>query len=106
MDVMKTYSLELRHAPSKNRLNALENNRLSALRVRLKSDDEAISWARTEVYQFADRNRGFYFQYIEAALMELLPISASGGDDYRRLGRWVINHDGVNWRPTPQKADA
>lgn len=103
---MKTYSLELRHAPSKNRLNNLENNRLSPLRLRLKSDAEAIAWAKTEVYQFGDRNRGYYFQYIEAALMELLPIGASADDGYRRLGRWVINHEGVNWRPTPQKVDA
>jgi hypothetical protein len=103
---MKTYSLELRHAPSKNRLNALENNRLSPLRLRLATDAEAIAWAKTEAYQFADRNRGYYFQYIEAALMELLPIGAGGGDDYRRLGRWVINQDGVNWRATPQKVHA
>jgi hypothetical protein len=103
---MKTYSLELRHAPSKNRLNNLENNRLSPLRLRLKGDAEAVAWAKGEVYQFADRNRGYYFQYIEAALMELLPIGAAADDGYRRLGRWVINHDGVNWRPTPQTAHA
>jgi len=100
---MKTYSLELRHAPSKNRLNALENNRLPPLRLRLEDDKAAIAWARDEAYQFADRNRGYYFQYVEAALMELLPIGASGADDYRRLGRWVINHDGFNWRATPPK---
>jgi hypothetical protein len=102
---MKTYSLELRHAPSKNRLNALENNRLPPLRLRLAGDAEAIEWAKAEAYQFADRNRGYYFQYIEAALLELLPIGAAeSGEDYRRVGRWVINHEGFNWRATPQKA--
>jgi hypothetical protein len=32
---MKTYNLEIRHAPSKRRLNALPDNRLDPLRRRL-----------------------------------------------------------------------
>jgi hypothetical protein len=103
---MKTYSLELRHAPSKSRLNALDDNRLPPMRQRMETDAEAIAWARAEAMQFADRNRGSNFHYIEAAIMELLPIGAPADADYRRLGRWVINHEGVNWRATPRKAKA
>ena len=101
---MKTYQLDLRHAPSKNRLNALDNNRLSPLRVRLADDAVAIAWAKDEATQFARRNRGTNFSYVEAALTELLPIGAAGDDDYRRVGRWVNNSEGLNWRPTPRKA--
>ena len=103
---MKTYSLELRHAPSKSRLNALEDNRLPPMRQRLADDEDAIEWARVEAEQFARRNRGANFQYIEAAIMELLPIGAPVDADYRRLGRWVANHEGMNWRPTPGKQTA
>ena len=101
---MKTYQLDLRHAPSKNRLNALDDNRLPPLRLRLADDEVATNWAKDEALQFAKRNRGPNFQYIEAALTELLPIGAAGDDDYRRVGRWVHNRDGLNWRPTPRKA--
>ena len=99
---MKTYSLELRHAPSKSRLNALDDNRLPALRLRLETDEDAVAWAQSEAEQFAKRNRGVNFRYIEAAVMELLPIGAPADADYRRIGRWVMNHDGLNWRPTPR----
>ena len=103
---MKTYQLDLRHAPSKNRLNALDDNRLPPLRLRLAGDEVAIDWAKDEALQFAKRNRGPNFQYVEAALTELLPIGAAGDDDYRRVGRWVNNRDGLNWRPTPRKPKA
>ncbi len=103
---MKTYQLDLRHAPSKNRLNALDDNRLPPMRLRLADDGVAIDWAKEEALQFAKRNRGPNFTYIEAALTELLPIGAAGDDDYRRLGRWVHNREGLNWRPTPRKAKA
>ena len=103
---MKTYSLELRHAPSKSRLNALDDNRLPAMRQRMASDDDAIAWGRSEAEQFARRNRGANFRYIEAAVIELLPIGAPVDADYRRVGRWVVNHEGYNWRPTPGKQPA
>ena len=103
---MKTYSLELRHAPSKSRLNALDDNRLPAMRQRLEDDDAATEWARSEAEQFAARHRGADFRYIEAAVMELLPIGAPADADYRRIGRWVLNHEGLNWRATPRKAEA
>jgi hypothetical protein len=103
---MKTYQLDLRHAPSKNRLNALDDNRLPPLRLRLADDTVAIDWAKEEAQQFVKRNRGANFTYIEAALTELLPIGAAGDDDYRRVGRWVHNREGLNWRPTPRKAKA
>jgi hypothetical protein len=103
---MKTYQLDLRHAPSKNRLNALDDNRLPPLRQRLADDEVAINWAKDEALQFAQRNRGPNFQYVEAALTELLPIGAAGDDDYRRVGRWVHNREGLNWRPTPRTAKA
>lgn len=103
---MKTYQLDLRHAPSKNRLNQLDDNRLPPLRLRLADDAVAIDWAKEEAQQFVKRNRGPNFTYIEAALTELLPIGAAGDDDYRRVGRWVHNREGLNWRPTPHKAKA
>jgi hypothetical protein len=99
---MKTYQLDLRHAPSKNRLNALDDNRLPPLRLRLADDVLAIDWAKEEALQFVKRNRGPNYTYVEAALTELLPIGAAGDDDYRRVGRWVHNRDGLNWRPTPK----
>lgn len=97
---MKTYKLELRHAPSKNKINAIRDNRLPPLTLRLVADDEAIGWARDEVIQLAARKRGHHYQYIEAGLWELLPIGPSTrDDDSRRLGRWVANAEGINWRP-------
>ncbi len=96
---MKTYNLDLRHAPSKRRLNALPNNRLDPLKARLADDDAAIRWAQGELLDFARRARGANFQYVEAALTELLPFGVLvDGKDYRRLGRWVCNADGLNWR--------
>lgn len=42
---MKTYSLELRHAPSKRRLNALADNRLAPLKTRLAGDAAAPTFS-------------------------------------------------------------
>lgn len=96
---MKTYNLDLRHAPSKRRLNALADNRLAPLKQRLGSDVAAIAWAQGELLDFARRARGINFQYVEAALTELLPFGAFFEDkDYRRLGRWVCNPEGLVWR--------
>jgi len=96
---MKTYNLDLRHAPSKRRLNALPGNRLAPLKARLADDGAAIRWAQDELLDFARRARGENFQYVEAALTELLPFGALiDGKDYRRLGRWVCNADGLKWR--------
>jgi hypothetical protein len=96
---MKTYNLDLRHAPSKRRLNALPGNRLAPLKARLPDDGAAIRWAQGELLDFARRARGENFQYVEAALTELLPFGALiDGKDYRRLGRWVCNADGLKWR--------
>ncbi len=96
---MKTYNLDLRHAPSKRRLNALPNNRLDPLKRRLASDAEAIAWAQGELLDFARRARGVKYQYVEAALVELLPFGQiRDGKDYRRLGRWVCNAEGLTWR--------
>ncbi len=99
---MKTYKIELRHAPSKNRLNDFRDNRLPPLTVRLAADDEAIDLARQEVADMARRSRNESHRYIEASLFELLPIGpASRDDDNRRLGRWVANDQGLVWRPRP-----
>lgn len=99
---MKTYSLELRHAESKNKLNQLPDNRLPAMRKRFESDAEAIAWAQQELLGFAGGNKKRLFQYVEAALMELLPIGVTVEEkDYRRLGRWVSGHEGLHWRATP-----
>ena len=96
---MKTYSLELRHAPSKRRLNALANNRLEPLKTRLEGDMAAIAWAQGELLAFARHRGGDNYQYVEAAILELLPFGEThGGKDYRRLGRWVSNPDGLAWR--------
>ena len=39
--------------------------------------------------------------------MELLPFGELiGGKDYRRLGRWVCNADGLNWRSARVGAEA
>ena len=96
---MKTYSLELRHAPSKRKLNALANNRLEPLKQRLEGDTAAIAWAQGELLDFARRASGQNFQYVEAAILELLPFGQLiDGKDYRRLGRWVCNPDGLVWR--------
>lgn len=104
---MKTYNLDLRHAPSKRRLNALPNNRLDPLKRRLASDVEAIAWAQTELLDFARRARGAKYQYVEAALVELLPFGQiHDGKDYRRLGRWVCNADGLAWRDVDQAVAA
>ena len=96
---MRTYKLELRHAPSKNKLNAIRGNRLPPLMVRLASDDSAIAWAREEVVGLSRRKQGHHYQYVEASIFELYPIGSPGEDDNRRLGRWVINAEGLNWRP-------
>ena len=97
---MKTYKIEIRHAPSKNKLNAIRDNRLPPLTLRLAADEEAIGWAREEVMSLASRKRGHHYQYIEAGLWELLPLGPSTRDeDSRRLGRWVSNGDGLVWRP-------
>jgi len=99
---MKTYNLELRHARSKRKLNALPDNRLEPLKQRLPNDVAAIAWAQTELLDFARRARGANYQYVEAALLELLPFGVTiDGKDYRRLGRWVCNADGLNWRESP-----
>jgi hypothetical protein len=96
---MKTYNLDLRHAPSKRRLNALPGNRLAPLKQRLADDDAAMAWARDELRDFAGRRRGVNFQYLEAAITEMLPFGAITGDkDLRRLGRWVANAEGLVWR--------
>lgn len=96
---MKTYSLELRHAPSKRRLNALADNRLEPLKTRLEGDMAAIAWAQGELLDFARRRAGRNFQYVEAAILELLPFGETqDGKDYRRLGRWVCNTEGLIWR--------
>jgi hypothetical protein len=37
--------------------------------------------------------------------VELLPFGKLlEGKDYRRLGRWVCNADGLNWRESPMAA--
>ena len=97
---MKTYKIELRHAPSKNKLNAIRDNRLPPMTIRLVADDAAIGWAREELVELARRKGGHHYQYIEAGIWELLPIGPSTReDDSRRLGRWVANLDGLVWRP-------
>ena len=99
---MKTYCVELRHAPSKRLLNATPDNRLDPLRTRLASDAEAADWARAELLDFARHRRGDDYQYVEASVIELLPIGKVVDDkDFRRLGRWVCNADGLIWRDTP-----
>jgi len=96
---MKTYNLDLRHAASKRKLNALADNRLAPLKQRLAGDAAAIAWAQGELLEFARRRRGENYQYVEAALTELLPFGEDlDGKDYRRLGRWVSNPDGLVWR--------
>jgi len=96
---MKTYNLDLRHAPSKRRLNALANNRLEPLKARIDSDAGAIAWAQGELLDVARRQRGPNYQYVEASLIELLPFGQYiDGKDFRRLGRWVCNADGLVWR--------
>ena len=96
---MKTYSLELRHAPSKRKLNALPDNRLEPLKQRFEGDPAAIAWAQGELLDFARRRGGKNFQYVEASVLELLPFGQLiDGKDYRRLGRWVCNADGITWR--------
>ena len=82
---MKTYKVELRHAPSKNKLNAIRDNRLAPLTSRLAADDDAIGWAAEEVRRLAARKRGHHYQYIEAGLWELLPFGGATRDlDSRR----------------------
>jgi hypothetical protein len=102
---MKTYSLDLRHAASKRKLNALPDNRLSPLRRRLADDTAAVAWARAELIDFGRGRAGANFQYVEAALTELLPFGQIEDDkDYRRLGRWVFNADGLTWREAGAEA--
>ena len=104
---MKTYNLDLRHAPSKRKLNAVPDNRLEPLKKRLPGDADAIAWAQAELLDFARRRGGKNFQYVEAALTELLPFGQLlAGKDYRRLGRWVCNADGLNWRDAPSVTGA
>jgi len=96
---LKTYNLDLRHAPSKRRLNATPRNRLAPLKARLPGDEAAIAWAQGELLDFARRVRGEAYQYVEGAITELLPFGQLiDGKDYRRLGRWVCNADGLVWR--------
>ena len=105
--VMKTYNLDLRHAPSKRRLNALAENRLEPLKQRLPGDPAAIAWAQGELLEVARHRRGKNFQYVEAALTELLPFGEIvEGKDFRRIGRWVCNADGLNWRESQTLAMA
>ena len=99
---LRTYNLDLRHAPSKRRLNAQPGNRLEPLKTRLPDDASAIAWAQAELLDFARHARGENYQYVEAALIELLPFGKFvDGKDYRRLGRWVCNADGLTWRDSP-----
>lgn len=102
---LKTYNLDLRHAPSKRRLNALPGNRLEPLKARLADDAAAIRWAQAELLDFARQARGANYHYVEASLSELLPFGVVvDGKDIRRLGRWVCNADGLNWREAPVHA--
>ena len=55
---MRTYKVELRHAPSKNKLNAIRGNRLPPLTARLVSDETAIVWARDELMGLCRRKHG------------------------------------------------
>lgn len=104
---MKTYNLDLRHAPSKRRLNALPGNRLDPLKARLPDDAAAIRWAQGELLDFARRVRGVNYQYVEGAVTELLPFGTMiEGKDYRRLGRWVCNADGLVWRDSQAMLEA
>jgi hypothetical protein len=104
---MQTYSLEIRHAPSKRRLNALPDNRLPPLRIRLADDAAAQAWARGELIDFGRVNGGENYQYVEASLTELLPFGQIvDGKDYRRVGRWVFNADGLTWRDAGEAATA
>lgn len=97
---MRTYKLELRHAPSKNKLNAIKGNRLPPLVLRLANDEAAIGWARQELIGLSQHKSGHHYQYVEASVFELYPIGPGMGDnDNRRLGRWVLNTDGMSWRP-------
>ncbi len=96
---MKTYNLEMRHAASKRKLNASPGNRLEPLKARLASDDDAVNWAMGELLQFAKGRSGARYQYVEGAVSELLPFNQIQDDkDMRRLGRWICNADGINWR--------
>ncbi len=96
---MRTYKIELRHAPSKNKLNSVPGNRLTPVTCRLASDDTAIGWAREELIGLYRRYRGSDHQYLEASVFELYPIGSANEDENRRLGRWVINPEGLSWRP-------
>jgi len=96
---VKTYSVDMRHAASKRALNATPGNRLDPLRVRLETDAEAVDWARAALLDFARGRSGEAYAYVEAAVIELLPIGRLvDGKDYRRVGRWVCNADGLVWR--------
>jgi len=96
---MRTYKVELRHAPSKNKLNAIRGNRLAPLTARLASDETAIVWARDELVDLCQRKHGHHYQYVEASIFELYPIGSPHEDENRRLGRWVVNLQGLVWRP-------
>ena len=71
---MKTYTVELRHAASKRALNQTPDNRLDPLNRRLESDAEAAAFARDTLMEFARRRGGEDYRYVEAAVLELLPI--------------------------------
>jgi len=114
---MKTYNLDMRHAPSKRRLNALAGNRLNPLKERLAGDAAAIAWAQGELLfgvrrVRAHRNRDKFLwrlaveiivnrvdgQFADLVGMLLRIPPARAGIAYRRLGRWVCNADGLVWR--------
>ena len=97
---MKTYKLELRYAPSKNKLNAVRNNRLAPFTCRFDGDEDARAWGQEAILEFARKSDGKGWRYFEAALLELLPLRADSEKDSRRLGRWVLSHEGLHWRPS------
>jgi len=96
---MRTYKIELRHAPSKNKLNAVPGNRLPPITSRLANDDSAIDWARGALLGLYRDHAGGDQRYLEASVFELYPIGSPHEDENRRLGRWVINPEGLSWRP-------
>jgi hypothetical protein len=97
---VKTYKVELRHALSKNRLNALRNNRLAPLTAALAEDEAAIDWARDQLVRTSAGKASADWRYVEASVWELPPAGPSTANaDSRRLGRWVANGCGLVWRP-------
>ena len=102
---MKTYKIELRHSHSKNRLNALRNNRLSPLTARLPADEHAIAWAQQELTRIFQSRRSPEYRYVEAGLWELLPLGPTTIDDgvtancvipgYTLTGAWSARADAL-----------